>query len=72
MTLSKQQSDHIQQVIKSVAFAFSKWRPPQKINRACWQHINSFVDNPFDITKFILYRWWDYELYRIKIAGRLK
>lgn len=34
-----------------------------------WQYIHQFIDNPAENIKYILYRWFDYELYRIKICG---
>jgi hypothetical protein len=34
-------------------------------HHAMWQHIHSFAGDPRKITKFMFYRWYDYELDRI-------
>lgn len=35
-------------------------------HKACYDYVASFAGNPLDATQFKFYRWFDYELYRMK------
>jgi len=39
-------------------------------HRASWDYIESFAGDPFKVIKFLFYRWFDYEIYRIKHGSK--
>ena len=45
--------------------------PATDPHRAIWEHLEAYIGDPLKITRFKFYRWFDYELYRIKYGSRL-
>ena len=39
-------------------------------HRAAWDHVQSFSGDPMQVTRFKWFRWYDYELWRIKHGAK--